>query len=234
MRATWIPFALVGALGCDTASTDDYFRFEIDQSWTYYLNEGGREDEVWTLEILDADDNEQSARGDFYFLLTQTYPNPEPALPDVTYPLRQFNFAAELEGTVENPTVSAWVYKWANSDEGLRNQDFVVPPGEEDSWSLSWESGSDSGTTEWTYDVLSERRAEGIQVPHGFYEDCIEVTRTITTTSTVGGEETETTQVRQETWANGVGLIRYHLTATDGTIVEGLLRETTAAERAGS
>lgn len=235
MYAPILALSLLLVVGCGTGSgADDYFRFEAGNTWTYYLNEGGQEDEVWTLDVLDADENEQSARGDFFFLLTQTYPNPEPALPDITSPLRQFNFSAELSGTVENPEVSSWVYKWANDDEGLRNQDFVVPPGDDSAWTTTWESGSDTGTLEVAYEIASSRRAEGIRVPFGFYEDCIDVRRTITRTGTVAGDDSVTVQVREETWANGVGLIRYHLTATDGTISEGLLRETNTAERAGS
>ena len=217
--------------GCETAAPEDYFRFEIGHHWEYYLLQGGVDDEHWYLDVKDADENPETARGDFYFYFFQTVPAAVPEQPDIEHPLRRFNYSAETTVDGDGATVvTAWTYRWAPEDEGDRDENFVVPPGAAADWSLDWDYGADTGSTETTFEMTEQRREDPIQTPYATYTDCLELVRAVTRVSQVGNDELTTVQTREETWCNGIGLVRYKITAVDGAVSEALLRDTNVTE----
>jgi hypothetical protein len=234
MRPLALLLALPSLSACAVGEEADYFHFAIGNHWEYYLNEGGVDGEHWFLEIQDADDNPETQRGDFYFNFYQTVPNSVPQQPDLQFFLRRFNFSVETATADAGEEVAlGFIYRWAPEDEGERDEFVVKVPEDGADWYDSWEYGGSTGTTETTYEVAEWRRADPVQTPHGTYTDCVDVERTLTQVSQQGQGEITTVQVREETWANGVGLVRYRITAVDGGVSEGLLRETNVAERLG-
>ena len=114
--------------GCSTTTVDDYFQFAVDNSWEFRVIEGESEnDERWSLKLLEADDNPDTGRGDFFFSMTREFDGS-------AISMRAFNIAVaeELDGA------TSYVYKWANNDEGVRNKDFIEVPESASGWSTDW------------------------------------------------------------------------------------------------
>jgi hypothetical protein len=104
-------------------------------------------------------------------------------------------------------------------------------------WSTDWAyEETDPQGSDFDYEVSGAHVTEPLQTSWGTYDDCIEYTRTLTIVNylTPGNPEPPIVQVRTETYALGVGLIRYGITASDGSLTEGRLSNTNVVDRPGS
>lgn len=207
--------------GCSGLGVGDYFRIEEGNTWGFFVRNSDLNDERWTLSVLDADENEQNQRGTLYWQFLKTYK--DDVNPAIEYEalLRSFNVSADYGGASEDSVPVAWLYKFVNEDEGERNENFLVQPGSESDWSVSWDYEVD-GSLDFEFVVDMAYETEPIQTSLGTFEDTLSVTRTRTWSS--GGDPLE--NVRQEWWAQNVGLIRYIETGADGLSVEGVVRTT--------
>jgi len=214
--------------GCSGLGSGDYFQIAEGNSWSFFVRNSELNDEQWTLNVLDSDENDASGRGEFFMQLMRTYK--DDVNPAIEYEeiLRGFNLSADYGGLGEDADPVAWVYKYANTDEGDRNENFVVQPGTEADWSLSWdyEVRGSGGGSDFEFEIDMAYETEPIQTSLGTFEDTLAVTRTRTTVSSGGDDLTNT---RQEWWAVDVGLIRYIETGADGLSVEGVVRTTNFA-----
>ncbi|MBJ94234.1 MAG: hypothetical protein CMP23_07105 [Rickettsiales bacterium] len=233
MRITVVLLALSWWAGCAPQPQADYFQLAIGNQWEYYVTAGGEEGEVWNMEVLDADDNPESGRGDVYLVMSRTEPPSGPGLASLTVDTRSFNLATQQDLTGSSPQLIGWQYKWVNNDEGDRNEYFVKEPGSRSDWSENWDYRADgnAGGTEFWFSVSERRTTDPIQTPYGTYVDCLEVEREVRLDHSDG---TEQFVLHVESWAAGVGLIRYQRTGTDGDVTEVLLRTTNVAEIPGS
>jgi hypothetical protein len=210
----------------------DYYRMEQGLSWDYYLiSEGGAEDEAWALQVLDADENEETSIGDLFFRLQRSYT--DESNPSQTYTLdqRKFNLRLEEDETTDPPAPIGWTYRWVNQDEGERGEYFVKVPGADTEWSDDWdyEIEGDAGGSDFGFEVHAERWAEPVEASLGTYDDTIAYTRTVTITSFgLDGDELVQVQEHHEYWAAGVGLVRYLFVHSDGDVSEVVLRSTDA------
>ena len=223
----------VGLAGCDAAGADSYFQLAVGNTWEYRVVSGGEEGERWSLISDDPDDNDAapSGRGDIFFKMERTYPNPDSALPDIVIQMRNFNISEEM--SVDGAALG-WQYKDVPADEGDRNEWFVKNPDVTDPvYTDSWEFEV-PGDSESEVNIVVEQSwcAAPVQTSYGTYADCLDVVRTKTTDHNNG--ELITTQIRHETWAPGYGLIRYLIIAGDEDETEGRLSATSVAARPGS
>lgn len=224
--------AVVLLCGCPPVDAVDYYQLAVGNQWEYYVTQGP-EGEVWNMDVLDADDNPETGRGDIYLLMTRTEPPTEPTMPAVVYDARRFNLATQEDLTGSVAKLIGWQYKWVNNDEGDRNEYFVKAPGSASSWSDSWDygvNGSGGGTDFW-FSVTGSYTTDPVQTPYGTYVDCVQYIREVRLDHSDG---TEQNIEHVEVWAAGVGLIRYMVTAVDGDVTEVLLRTTNVAEIPGS
>ncbi len=219
--------------GCETTTSSDYFQLGVGNTWEYRVLSGGETGERWTAISDDPDDNDdaRSGRGDIFFQMERHYPNPDSDLPDIEIQMRNFNVSEEK--TVEGD-VLGWQYKDVPADEGDRNEWFlkvpdIADPSYADAWEYDVPGESDSDVD---IEVSQAWCQTPVQTSYGTYEDCLEVVRTKTTDHNNG--ELITTQVREETWAPGYGLIRYKIIAGDEDETEGRLNATSVAPRPGS
>lgn len=223
--------------GCPPTIIDDYFQMEVGNTWEYFLVDGGEVDEFWTLNALDADDNDESGRGDIFFRMVRTVPDGIADGVPAEYEQRRFNIGLEQDLTGSEPRPIGWTYRWLPEaqKEGDREEYFVVVPGSRDDWTDSWsyEFGEDGGSD--FYIEVDTQRSEGPrQTSYGTYNDLVECVRTVEITSFATGEELVQTTVTTETWAAGVGLIHFHVLAADDTTTEGVLRTTNVADAPGT
>ncbi len=220
-RAAILTLPLLLATGCGGLGVGDYFRIEEDNTWSFFVRNSELNDEQWTLSVLDADDNEENQRGSLYWQLRQTYKDDVNPTIEHAANLRAFNLSPDYGGQGEDAVPVAWIYKYVNTEEGLRNENFLVQPGTESDWSASWEF-TVRESFDFVFDIEMAYETEPIQTSLGTFEDTLAVTRTRTWSS--GGDPL--LNVRQEWWAVNVGLIRYIETGADGLSVEGVVRTT--------
>ncbi len=247
-------FALLAALsvllsGCPPVELQEYYQFAIGNTWEYYLTEGGvvtadcgdgidhESVEVWTLAVLDDDENAESQRGDRYVHWTRNWADPCNPSQEYTVTHRAFNLAEEVDLTGLEPVATGYTYKWVGNDEGKRNEYFVMAPNGSADWTESWDArvSGDGGGSDFEFEVSVEVLSEPLQVPYArpgassTYTDVVEYTRTQTAISVnLDGEELVQTQIHVEDYAQGVGLIRYHYTNSEDPpqVTEALLRTT--------
>ena len=215
--------------GCSGLGVGDYFQLAEDNTWSFFVRNSELNDEQWTWSVVDAGENDASGRGEFFVQLIRNYKDAVNPAIEYTEILRGFNLSADYGGLGEDADPVAWVYKYANTDEGDRNESFVVQPGQESDWSAHWEYevGGVGGGSDFEFVVDMAYESEPIQTSLGTFEDSVAVTRRRTTVS-AGGDEL--VNVRQEWWAVDVGLIRYIETGADGLSVEGVVRSTNVGE----
>jgi len=222
---------------CPPVETEDYYQLAAGNQWEYYMSEGAADGVIWDLEVLDANENEETSRGDLWVVLTRTEPPQQPGFDPLV--IRQRSFNIDLEQTItDGETVDVgWVYKWADSGEGDRNEYFVKKPSGDADWAESWEFDvfEAIGSSRFYFDIEASMRTEPLQTPYGTYLDCIDYIRTVEIEHNDGSVDRVD---RLETWAAGVGLIRYRISAQNAegedTITEGLLRTTNVAPIPGS
>jgi len=224
-RAAILALPLLLTTGCSGLGVGDYFKIEEDNTWSFFVRNSELNDEQWTLSVLDSDENEQSGRGMFFIQLLRTYK--DDVNPTIEYEeiLRGFNVSPDYGGQGEDANPVAWVYKYANTDEGDRNENFLVQPGTDRDWTDAWdfEVEGAGGGSDFEFEISMSYESESIQTSLGTFDDTLAITRTRTTVSS-GGDPLE--NVRQEWWAVDVGLIRYIETGADGLSVEGVVRTT--------
>ncbi len=224
-HAALLTLPLLLCTGCSSLGVGDYFQIAEGNTWGFFVRNSELNDEQWTLSVLDADDNEQSQRGTLYWQFLKTYKDDvNPAIEFETL-LRSFNVSPDYGGLGEDATPVGWVYKFANADEGDRNENFLVQPGTDSDWTQTWDYtvGGAGGGSDFEFVIEMAYETEPIQTSLGTFEDTVAVTRTRTTVSS-GGDPLQNT--RQEWWAVDVGLIRYIETGADGLSVEGVVRTT--------
>jgi hypothetical protein len=226
-----IPLCLL--LGCPPPSGGDYFKLSVGSTWEYLLIEGGEDDEFWTLEALDAGDNPTNQRGDIFFRLTRTIPDGLSPGNDQTFDQRRFNVrhVQDLEGSA--PISLGWDYRWVLQEEGKREEFFVTPPGSGANWSEVWEfETGEAGGSEFQHRVEARRCDGEVETSYDVFTDCIEVTRTVDTINfdIDGNPEPALTTVHEEVWAEGVGLVRYSILASDDQRSTAVLRTTSSVE----
>jgi hypothetical protein len=222
---------------CPPGSSDDHFQLALDNTWEYFLVDGGEDGEFWTLTISDADENEESGRGDLFFEMVRTVPDALGIGVPADYPQRRFNLALEQDLTGSTPKPIGWTYRWLPDaqKEGGRGEYFVVSPGSAADWSDDWsyDFGEGSGS-DFALAVTTERSETARQTSFGTFDDLILVERTVVITSFSSGEELVQTTVTSETWAAGVGLIHFHILAADGATTEAVLRTTNVTTPPGT
>jgi hypothetical protein len=231
-----LPLAVL-LIGCPPSAQEDYFHLELGNSWEYFLVDGGEEGETWSLDILDADDNEESGRGDIFFKMIRTVPNALGEGVPADYEQRRFNLALEQDETGSTPKPIGWTYRWLPEaqKEGDRGEYFVVSPGSASDWSDDWsyDFGEDTGS-DFSISVVTQRSSDARQTSFGTFTDLVVVERTVEITSFSTGEELVQTTVTNETWAAGVGLVHFHILAADGTTTEAVLRTTNVTTSPGT
>lgn len=231
MRPLAVALALVSALalaGCPPSGPGDYYNLGLGYTWEYFLVEGGEEGEFWTLQALDADENTESGRGDFYMRLTRTIPDGLAPGQDQTFEQRRFNVAHQQDLTGSEPVSIGWTYRWVLQEEGDRDSYFVVAPGSAADWTDSWsyETG-EVGGSDFEHEIDVARCDDDVETSYATFSDCLEYTRTVTTTNfDFEGNEQVLTTVHHEAWAADVGLVRYSITASDGHVSTAVLRTT--------
>jgi hypothetical protein len=222
-----------GIAGCAPSAANNYFQLDVGNTWEYRVVAGGEEGERWSLISDDPDDNDDapSGRGDIYFRMVRTWPNPEPALPDLVIQMRSFNISEKMS---VDEDVLGWEYKDVPADEGDRNEWFLKTPDTTDpDYTDGWDYElSGDANTEIIIDVEQFWCPAPLQTSYGTYADCLEVVR-LKSTHYIDDEIT-ITQTRHETWAAGYGLIRFLIIAGDGDETEGRLSATSVAARPGS
>lgn len=219
-------------LGCPPTGPGDYANLAVGNTWEYFLVQGGEDEEYWTLQALDADDNTESGRGDIYLRLSRTIPDGLAPGQDETYDQRRFNVAHVQDLTGSEPVTIGWDYRWVLQEEGDRGEFFTVAPGSSADWTNSWnyETGEPGGS-DFDHEITATRCQDYVETSYGTFGDCVVYERTVTTTNfDLGGEEQVLTTVHHETWANGVGLVRYSITASDGNVSTAVLRTTNSVE----
>jgi hypothetical protein len=233
LRISVLAVVLPVLSACPPVEEADYFQMAVGNQWEYYVTQGGLDGEVWNMEVFDADDNPETGRGDVYVVMSRTEPPPEPTLPSLTVDARSFNLATQEDLTGSVAKLIGWQYKWVNNDEGDRNEYFVKAPGSRADWSDHWEYGvnGSAGGTDFWFSVTGSYMPDPVQTPYGTYVDTVEYVREVRLDHSDG---TEQYVQHLENWADGVGLIRYVVTAVDGDITEVLLRTTNVAEIPGS
>jgi len=210
-------------MGCAPTVAQDYFRLEVGNSWEYFVVEGGTDGETWYLEALDADDNDMSGRGDVYLRMMQELPD-DPGSP---FFLRRFNIRHEQDLTGSTPVSIGWSYRWVEKNEGDRDEWFVTSPGSDSGWTDSWSySVQESGAgSEFEHEVTAGYCTEEVAASYATTDDCVEVERTITTVNhSLGEDAPDLVTVHIETWAAGVGLLRYRILESDGQTKDAVLR----------
>lgn len=229
MKHAFLLAPLLLLTGCSGLGVGDYFQMVEGNTWSYFVRNSELNDEQWTLSVLDSEENEASGRGEFFVQLLRTYKDDVNPAIEYTEILRGFNVSPDFGGLGEDADPVAWVYKYANTDEGDRNENFVVQPGSESDWTASWdyEVRGDGGGSDFEFVIDMAYESEPIQTSLGTFEDTVAITRTRTTVSSGGDDLTNT---RQEWWAVDVGLIRYIETGADGLSVEGVVRTTSSEE----
>jgi hypothetical protein len=222
---------------CPPGTAEDHFQLELGNTWEYFLVDGGEEGEFWRLDMLDADDNSESGRGDLFFHMVRTVPNALGEGIPADYEQRRFNLALEQDLTGSVPKPIGWTYRWLPDaqKEGDRGEYFVVSPGSAADWSDDWsyDFGEDTGS-DFSISVTTERSDVPRQTSFGTFTDLVLIERTVEITSFSSGEELVQVTVTSETWASGVGLIHFHILAADGTTTEAVLRTTNVTTSPGT
>ena len=230
-----IPLTLL-LTGCPPGGGEDYFRLDVGNTWEYFLVDGGVEGEYWTLSMLDADENEESGRGDVFFQMLRTVPDAlGPGVP-ADYPQRRFNVALEEDTTGSVAMPIGWTYRWLPDaqKEGDRGEYFVKSPGSASDWSDGWSYEVGDAGSDFDFEVETYRSSEARQTSFGTYTDLVIVERTTEITSYSTGTELVQTTTSVETWAAGVGLIHFSILGADGVTTEAVLRTTNAADSPGT
>jgi hypothetical protein len=228
-----LPLLAFAVAACGPKVVPDYFNLStLDASWHFDVVQP-ETDEFWTLQTLDADDNDLgdgSHRGDIWFRLTRTIPDGLGPGQDQVIPQRQFNLSHEQDLSGSEPLSIGWEYKWlAGMEEGDQGEYFLLTPTVDEEWSEFWtyETGEE-GASDFEHDVAASYCADPAVTSYGIIEDCIVYERTVTTTNYVGGDEQVLTTVHTETWAAGIGLVRYEILSSDGELTIAVLRTTNA------
>lgn len=214
--------------GCAAGDAGDYFQLVEGNTWEYFVRNSQLNDEKWTLELKDADDNDQGSRGQLYFELIATYTDATNPTLEYNEFRRRFNVSADNGGLGEEAPIIAWQYKQVNNDEGKRNEDFLRQPGDSADWSMAWDFDIDGemGGSDFEFEIEMSWATDSVQTSLGEFSDTLYVSRLRRTISTSGGNEQILTNTREEWYALDVGLVQYRDTSTDGIAVEGVLRTT--------
>lgn len=229
MRSLLLALVLAPLTGCAGLGAADYYQFEEGNSWEYFVRDSELTDEQWVLSIKDGDDNDQGGNGRFYFELMAYWKDATNPNIDYEEPRRRFNISPDFGGLGEDADIIAWQYKQVNNDEGRRNENFAVAPGDDPDWSETWDfsiNGSGGGS-DFDFEITASYSDEEIQTTPGTFDQTLHIERVRTTTSNNGGEVQVLTSVREEWYVADIGLIRYRDTASDGQVVEGVLRRYT-------
>jgi|GEM_PF-1972504 len=219
---------LILTSGCAAGDARDYFQIAEGNTWEFFVRNSELNDERWTLQILDADENEQGGRGELYFELIATYTDATNPTLEYNEFRRRFNVSADNGGLGEDAPVIAWQYKQVNNDEGLRNENFVVQPEESPDWSASWdfEVDGEGGGSDFEFELVAGWATDSVQTSLGQFENTLKIERTRSTISNTGEGQQILTNLREEWYAPDVGLVQYRETGADGISVEGVLRTT--------
>jgi hypothetical protein len=229
----WLPvlalFAPVVLAACGPTGVSDYFNLVVDGTWHFDVIQP-ETDEFWTLQTLDADDNEESHRGEIFFKLTRTIPDGLGPGQDQTFPQRQFNVSHDQDLSGTEPISLGWEYKWvAGLEEGDHGEYFVLTPDVDPEWEEFWNYATgEEGGSDFEHDVTARYCDQVVQTSYGLLEDCIIYERSVTTTNYIGQDEQVLTTVHTETWAANIGLVRYEILASDGETTIAVLRTTDA------
>jgi hypothetical protein len=218
-----LPLLCLPLAACSGAGAD-YFRIETGLTWEYSLVTGGVQDEVWRLEIVDAEENPANQRGQLWWRIIRSEPHPDFAGERLETDHRSFNVGLEEDQTGSEPVPIGWTYRHVELDEGDRNEFFVKVPEGGNTWSDTWSYTIDDGGSEFDYSVEIARGEDTVQTGLGNYDDTVRVVRTTVITNTAGGNDQVLTQVHEEHWARDVGLVRYRFTAADGEVTDAALR----------
>lgn len=233
-----LPLFGLALAACGPKTVPDYFNLEtLGASWHFDVVQP-ETDEFWTLQTLDADDEEHppgdgANRGEIWFKLTRTIPDGLGPGQDQVIPQRQFNLSHEQDLTGSEPLSIGWEYKWlAGVEEGDHGEFFVITPTWDEDWSEFWtyETGEE-GASDFEHDIAGSYCAEPAETSYGILQDCVVYERTVTTTNFEGGEEQVLTTVHTEVWAAGIGLARYEILASDGELTIAVLRTTNADQQ---
>lgn len=233
MRRLLLLPLLVAVVGCEEVVQLDYFLLDPGDTWTYALIQGGADGEEWTLTVSDAEDREESQRGDIWVALTR--PEPDPIDPSLTIevPQREFNVSLEADSTGEESIPIGYTYRAVENEEGQLDQFFVKYPGSAPDWSTSWEYDweSETGTTAWSYQVSVRRSTDDVGTGMGTWSDNILVDRIIAQTNIdANGDPQTQTREHHEVWAAGGGLVRYRFTSVDDVVTEAVVRTSSAIQ----
>ena len=215
--------------GCTAVEeVGDYFLLEVGNTWTYALIQGGN-DEEWTLEVLDAAENDQSPRGDLWVLMTYPEPANDPQNPGaiIERRWRSFNVSLEADSTGEEPIPIGYTYRYVLPDEGDRSEFFVKYPGDNDAYTESWdyEVEEEGTTTRFEYEVSTQYSTEPVDTGYGKWSDNVLVDRVVTQHRE--GED-PFVQRHHEVWAAGGGLVRYRFVSVDEVVTEVVVRDSSA------
>ncbi len=220
---------------CGPKVVPDYFNLEqIGASWHFDVVLPDT-DEFWTLQTLDADDDEHppgdgAHRGDIWFKLTRTIPDGLGPGTDQVIPQRQFNLSHDEDLSGSEPLSLGYEYKWvAGPEEGDHGEFFVVTPTWEEDWNEFWTyETSVEGASDFEHDITGSYCDELVETAAGIFQDCVRYERVVTTTNYEGQEEQVLVTTHTEIWAAGIGLVRYEIVASDGEQTIAVLRTTDA------
>jgi hypothetical protein len=229
------PLLLCASLlvACPSAEeAGDFFLLEAGNTWTYTLIQGGNGEE-WTLSVLDAAENQDSSRGDLWFYMTRPEPSNDPQDPDavIDFPVRSFNVSLEADSTGEEPIPIGYTYRFVGQGEGDRNEFFVKYPGDNATYTESWEYEVENelGTNRFEYSIETRHSTDEVETGLGNWSDNILVDRVVTQINIDGaGNEVPFEQTHQEVWAAGAGLVRYRFVSVDEEVTEAVMRTSTA------
>ncbi|MCP4867580.1 MAG: hypothetical protein GY898_02540 [Proteobacteria bacterium] len=228
--ALLLPLALLTA--CPPPGGGDYANLEVGYTWEYFLIEGGEEDEFWTLQALESDENPANGRGDIYFRLTRTIPDGLSPGNDQTLEQRRFNVELKQDLTGSAPVDIGWEYKWVLQEEGERGEFLIKTPGSAGDWTDGWDYEITETGSDFVHSIEMRRCDEEVETSYDVFDDCVHVTRTLDTINydINNNPEDPLTTIHEEVWAEGVGLVRYSILASDGQRSTAVLRTTNSVD----
>jgi hypothetical protein len=228
MKRSLLAFAAL-LLGCPAGPGDDYYLLEVGNVWEYALL-GGEATDVWTLALADAADNPNDERGDIYVRLFRLEEDQLRPGETIEVNQRAFNIRSEEDNTGSEPVPQGWTYRFANEEEGVRNEFFLPQPGN-DGWTDPWEyEFESSNTTDWSHSVVCTQGTDRVETAYGNYDDTVNVVRQVQkrTVDALSGDTQTLTWTHEEFWALDAGLVRYRLTSSQGQTFDLALRNASA------